>query len=141
MFRKSQQTSYCAFCREPRKIFRQRHLNALGIIQCLAITMSMMWIFFQDWDFRALVIFAAVMGLAEVFVMLRWRFSIVCRSCGFDPVLYLRDRNLAAQRVKLYMEVQSKDPYFAFTKKAQVHLALHKKNKKPRKASILSLKA
>lgn len=43
---------------------------------------------------------------------MRWRLSILCQACGFDPALYLKDSSLAAAQVKRHLEMRSKDPRF-----------------------------
>lgn len=47
---------------------------------------------------------------AEVFIKIRWRLHIVCQSCGFDPVVYVRNPQKAAELVTAYMDRRSRDP-------------------------------
>ncbi|MCB0347826.1 MAG: hypothetical protein KDD37_03280, partial [Bdellovibrionales bacterium] len=42
-------------------------------------------------------------GIVEVFSNIRWRVSIVCQYCGFDPVLYIKSPEMAAEKVKNFM--------------------------------------
>lgn len=35
---------------------------------------------------------------------------MVCRSCGFDPVIYVKNPNRAAELVRDYMDRRSHDP-------------------------------
>jgi metallophosphoesterase superfamily enzyme len=36
--------------------------------------------------------------------------TISCRHCGFDPLVYVKDRELAAQKVKAFLEKRKEDP-------------------------------
>ncbi len=60
----------------------------------------MMYSIWEDFDPRAIYLFIALLVMAEAFVQLRWRMHIVCKSCDFDPVLYIRDPKRASARVK-----------------------------------------
>ncbi len=41
--------------------------------------------------------------MVEIFSNLRWRLAIVCKYCGFDPVVYLKNPEMAAEKVKNFM--------------------------------------
>lgn len=69
-----------------------------------------MFVLFQEFDPRVLLIFVAFLALAETFVQIRWRLTIVCRHCGFDPVLYLKDSTRAAAKVKIRLDQRRQDP-------------------------------
>lgn len=64
----------------------------------------LMWLLWGGPDARVFVIFACLLGVAEYFVQLRWRMSVICRACGFDPVLYLKSPEKAAELVKKKLE-------------------------------------
>ena len=70
----------------------------------------MMFAVFQEFDPRVLLIFVAFLAIAEIFVQFRWRLTIVCKHCGFDPVLYLKDSEKAVAKVKLRLDQRQKDP-------------------------------
>ncbi len=48
--------------------------------------------------------------IAEAFIKIRWRVHMVCKSCGFDPVIYVKNPQKAAQLVTEYMDRRSQDP-------------------------------
>jgi len=73
-----------------------------------------MYAFWQGFDARVLVIFVFFLALAEVFVQVRWRLNVVCPNCGFDPVLYLRDTDKAAEKVKIHLTRRKEDPISLF---------------------------
>jgi hypothetical protein len=64
----------------------------------------------REFDPRALLIFIFFLAVAETFVQIRWRLNIVCRECGFDPVLYLRDSDKAADKVREQLARRKQDP-------------------------------
>jgi len=67
----------------------------------------------QDFDPRAVVYFIVALALGELFVIFRWRLSIACPRCGFDPVLYKKAPERAAARVKRFLDLRREDPLFA----------------------------
>jgi hypothetical protein len=76
----------------------------------LAASATLSLIVWQTLDPRAVVFFALAMGFAELFIVMRWRMSISCPKCGFDPVLYKKNPEAAAARVKRFMEWRREDP-------------------------------
>lgn len=64
----------------------------------------------QDFDPRVILIFVLFVAIAEIFVQVRWRMTIACPLCGFDPVLYLKDSVKAVDKVKIRLEQRRKDP-------------------------------
>ena len=64
----------------------------------------------EKFDARVFIIFAFVLSMAEMITQLRWRMSLLCQTCGFDPVLYLRDAAEAARRVRAKLDERKKNP-------------------------------
>ncbi len=46
----------------------------------------------------------------EVFSQLKWRASMICRNCGFDPVVYIQDPEQAGLKIKAFMKKRSDSP-------------------------------
>ncbi len=107
--------SYCAFCRTPRIIYTKRHISTGDAGLCFVSAILFGVIIWQDFDPRMIVLFAIGLGLSELFVIFRWRLSIVCPHCSFDPVLYKRAPESAAKRVKRYLEIRREDPLKALS--------------------------
>ena len=101
---------YCAFCRSPRKIYRKRNIGFLDIAASAVGSLTIMYAVFQEFDPRVLLLFVAFLAISETFVQVRWRLAIVCKYCGFDPVLYMRDTQKAAAKVKVRMDQRKNDP-------------------------------
>jgi hypothetical protein len=84
-----------------------------------------MAITFAQWgtpDPRGIVIFLVFIGIAEMFVYSRWRASLVCKLCGFDPIVYKRSPEEAAQGVRKFFEEQKQDPRFHLSRSPLLEL-------------------
>lgn len=102
--------AYCAFCKSQRRIYRKKRIGPWDAMAAAATALALMGLLFQDWDARAVLFFVAFLALAEIFIQLRWRMSVVCQHCGFDPVLYLKNPEAAAAKVKTRLEQRKDDP-------------------------------
>lgn len=80
----------------------------------------MMMAIWQDFDPRVMLIFVVFLAIAEIFIQVRWRMTIACPFCGFDPVLYLKDSTKAVEKVKIRLADRRKDPASLFTKPLQI---------------------
>lgn len=126
---KTSKRCFCAFCRSQRKIYLKKHIGAADVVLAGFTALLLSQIVFQDFDPRAVIFFAACLAVAELFIMLRWRLSVICNKCGFDPYLYKRSPELAARRVKEYMESRKDDPISIFSPPPK--LPVLKKKKSP----------
>jgi glutaredoxin len=59
----------------------------------------LMYGLWQGLDGRVTLIFAISIIVAEVFVYMRWRLSVRCPHCHFDPLLYKSNRPKLVQQV------------------------------------------
>jgi hypothetical protein len=109
---KSKDSGFCAFCREPRVIYRKKSLNLFNIASSLLGTAVVSYLVWQEFDPRAVVIFVFMLAITEIFLQIRWRMTIMCRHCGFDPALYLKDTDAAVQKVQAHLEKRRNDPHF-----------------------------
>ncbi len=112
---KSSERCFCAFCRSERNVYRKRHVSFVDVALALLTSLLVSFIAWQEFDPRFVVIFALASGIAELFIVLRWRLSIACPKCGFDPVLYKKKPALAAARVKEYYKSRMEDPLSVFS--------------------------
>lgn len=88
-------------------------MNILGSALASVVIMFALW---QQYDPRVMVAFVVCLAISEVFVKIRWRLSVVCRVCGFDPVLYLKAPEQAASKVKEQLDVRRQDPKYLLAK-------------------------
>lgn len=87
--------------------------KGVGPLQIAAATLTSALLTLALWrepDPRGLVVFAFCLAAAEIAMQLRWRMSLLCPVCGFDPVVYLKDPAKAASQVKSHMETRRQDP-------------------------------
>lgn len=101
---------YCAFCRTPRTASLKKHIDAWNVLGSAAISGIAMLALWERFDARVFIIFAFVLSMSEMITQLRWRMSLLCQTCGFDPVLYLRDAAEAARRVRAKLDERKKNP-------------------------------
>jgi hypothetical protein len=101
---KRRHNAYCAFCRTPRRVSRKRNISFGNILAAALTSPVIMWLMWGAPDARVFIVFACLLGVAEFFVQLRWRMSIICRACGFDPVLYVKSPRQAAKLVKDHLD-------------------------------------
>ena len=109
------QSRYCAYCKAPRRIYLKRHVTATNVWLSFLLSVVVTLAVWNTLDPRALFLFGIFLSVAEVFVQLRWRLGLRCQHCGFDPVIYLRDPNRAADIVKAQFQDKSQRLEFFFT--------------------------
>jgi hypothetical protein len=74
------------------------------------LSSAISFLIWRTWDPKSLLFFVVAVMIAESFIKVRWRVHMVCRSCGFDPVVYVKNPQKAADLVKDYLERRSQDP-------------------------------
>jgi len=133
---RSKNDCYCAFCKTKRHIYPKKHASTINLISVMAFAFCLSTGLWTWWDPRAIVIFAVALVFTEVFTYLRWRFSVVCRFCGFDPVLYRKDPHLASARVRKFYEKRTQDPDFMLSRSPLVELYRQSQKLKRRNEAI-----
>lgn len=101
---------YCAFCKTPRFVYRRKSLSLMGFLGCIMGSIIVMLVLFRHPDPRFFVILAFFWGVSEFLVKVRWRMSVMCKVCHFDPILYVKAPQQAAEKVRLRLEARSQDP-------------------------------
>ena len=103
---------FCAFCRSAHRVPSAKRIGArhiFGAMLSAALSMMVIW---REFDPRVLMIFVVYLATAEIFVQVRWRMSLGCKQCGFDPVIYKKSPDVAVEKVKDHLERRKKDPRF-----------------------------
>lgn len=108
----NRKSCYCAFCKNTRKVYTSKHLGMMGIVGMVLLSYVMTHAIWHQPDPRGLVILGALLLGGESCTQLRWRQSLLCQHCGFDPVLYMKSPDLAAVKIKAYMKMRSETPEF-----------------------------
>jgi len=119
---------YCAFCRNPRQVYRKQSLSLINIFQALGIALSLSYLFWRTLDAKALLIFALTLMASEIVIVMRARLDSTCPHCGFDPILYIHDREAACGKVKRYIELRQNDPDVWLARKPPLRFRKRKKN-------------
>lgn len=101
---------FCAFCRSPKTYFKRKRIGVVNITVAFICAAAINYIFTHSIDFRVLVIFIAMLFIFELALQVRWRMSLICHECGFDPVIYKRNPELMSQMVKTKTDTRKLDP-------------------------------
>ena len=95
---------YCAFCKLERGVCRKKHVSSTNVVLAALCSILLMYVIWAAFEPKVIIIFAIALMFAEVFVHLRWRLTMPCPHCHFDPVLYKRDREKASANVKIRLD-------------------------------------
>lgn len=112
MFARIKDECFCAFCKSSRYYYSKKHIDFVNVTVVLVMAVLITTGLWTWWDPRGIGIVVLGLGLAEAFVYLRWRFSVICTSCGFDPVLYMSAPDRASARVRAFYDKKVVDPKF-----------------------------
>lgn len=104
---------FCAYCGHHREVYTKKHVSFFDVLASAFFGLLVVAVFKQQMDPRGFLLGAIGVGFSEVFIGLRYRLRLICGRCGFDPVLYRRDPNAAAQRVKQFREERMNNPILA----------------------------
>ena len=113
---KISQKIYCAFCKLERKVCVKKSIDWTNVLLSLALSLILMQVIWQKIDAKFILFFTVFLFVAEVFVRIRWRVSLPCPHCAFDPLLYKTDRAQAVSRVKAKLTLVQKDDAFMLKK-------------------------
>lgn len=108
--------AYCAFCRTPRRIYNKKRSGFFEFATSAGIAIICSYVFYQSLEPQSVVFFILSLVTAEIFIQTRWRSSILCPVCGFDPVLYVKDPLKAAEKVKKHLGERKKRPESVLTR-------------------------
>ncbi len=104
--------AYCTFCNLSQKIYSKKHISVLEILIFGSIGAIVSFLIWRDFHWAGPVIFSVLATVTELLHRMRWRQSIKCRHCGFDPVIYRANPELAASTVKAFLEQRKNDPLY-----------------------------
>lgn len=134
---------YCAFCKVLRRIYIKKHVDLTNVLCAIAFTFATAYLIWSEPDPRGLFIFCLYIAGAEIFVYLRWRMSVTCKMCGFNPILYHRSPALASARVKEFFYEQVENPQFWLTQSPllQLQKRIRTREKKNQEIRAMSRRA
>jgi hypothetical protein len=103
---------YCAFCKIPRKVYRNKNLSLLTMFGLIGLGIVMTYTIWHSFNPRGLAIVGFLLIVGEVLTQIKWRQSMICQNCGFDAVLYTRDPEKAAQKIKDFLDYRATRPEY-----------------------------
>lgn len=101
---------FCAFCRSTKKVYSKKRVNLFNVIASFTFAGVITFLIFQNWHPLSLLLFVGFLGLTEITLQMRWRISLVCKKCGFDPVMYLKNVDAAIEKVQKRLAERKDDP-------------------------------
>lgn len=81
----------------------------MGLVGLSVLLTYTIW---HAFDIRGLAISGLLLIVGELFSQIKWRQSMICTNCGFDVVLYKRNPDQAALKVKDFIALRSQRPEF-----------------------------
>lgn len=100
---------YCAFCKSPKMFFDRKHLSFGHVFLALIVAICINYLITLELSPSFLLIFAVNLIIGEICLQTRWRLFLICQKCGFDPVLYMKNKALACEKVKAKLADRKKD--------------------------------
>lgn len=114
---------YCAFCRLERRVHFKKSANWTNVLLSLFAATAFMVVVWQSFDPRMILVFVLCIIASEIFVRIRWRLSLPCPHCGFDPLLYKTNREETVRKVKAKLQqVRQSDRYLLRANNPLEHL-------------------
>lgn len=120
---------FCAFCKLKFSTYSQKHIGIWTLFGCVLITAVLNFYVFTDFHWAMALVTVAFVLIAEAFIRIRWRTSICCPHCHFDPILYKKSPDQAALRVKVFLDHRKTNPYYLLRPTPQLPVIKMKKNK------------
>ncbi len=122
LFSRLKDPCFCAFCRSPRKVIGKKHIGPTNVLGAIMLSTGISFVLWSEPDPRALMILTLFLMICEFFVYWRWRANLVCRFCGFDPIVYKRSPAEAAQMVRQFFDTRVGTPEFQMSRSPLVDL-------------------
>ena len=87
---------YCAFCSLPYRSYTQKHVGWKEVGLASGFSMMLMWAMWGRVHILGFALWLSILAWSEALLHMRWRASIKCTHCGFDPMLYKNSPERAA---------------------------------------------
>lgn len=100
---------FCAFCKHERRLYTKKNMSLSNFLLSLLASVLICAVIWQGFDPKFFVIFVFSLVCTEVFIKMRWRLSLPCPYCGFNPLLYLQNPDKAAEQVKFFLDSKKQD--------------------------------
>ena len=123
---------YCAFCKVERKVYAHKHLGLADILGLIFLSIIGTYVIFKNLDPRGLFFVGVFLLIGEIFAQVKWRTSMVCRNCGFDPVIYVRSPEQAGLKIRAFLDTRAESPAHLL----RLPVSLPKKTEKGKNLSL-----
>lgn len=120
MFFKNSESRICVFCKLPHRVYTKNEVSVFDIMLIFLVTGLMAYAIWGGPDLRSLLILMGLSFTTQIFFRMRYRESVKCPHCGFDPILYQQDNEAAAARVNAHMERRKDNPEFMLKPQPQI---------------------
>ncbi len=120
MIFKTSENRVCAFCRLTHRVYLKKEVSVFDGGLLLFVTGLLAYAIWGGPDLRSLLIFMSLAFCFQVFLRVRYRESLKCPHCGFDPILYKRNSEKAAERVSDFLEKRKDNPQYLLKPRPQI---------------------
>lgn len=136
LFSRLRDQRYCAFCKSARRVYLKKHISLTNVAGAILLSVGMSYAIYGRPDPSLLGIFCFLTVAGEMFVYSRWRASLVCKLCGFDPVVYKRSPEEASKQVRAFFEEQIEKPGFILSKSPLLELRRRLQEQERRRQTV-----
>lgn len=124
--------AFCVFCSLPLKVYNKKHVSFLEISAFFIVSILFTHLVWDSFHYIGILLFCVLVVVTELTYRLRWRGSVKCKGCGFDPVLYKISPERAAQTVQDKMAARKNDPLYMLRPQPKIKPIIRKvKNYRP----------
>lgn len=124
--------AFCAFCKLNVNVYKSKDLGIFDIAVVFATVTLSAFQWFSDLKLIAIIFFPVIIFFMQFFIRMRWRESLKCTHCGFDPVKYKKNPSESARAVKEFLQMRNDDPRYLLRSVPQ--LPVLKKTEEDKKA-------
>lgn len=130
MFKGQSESRICVFCKLSHRVYLKKEVSILDGLILLGVTGLLAFAIWKGPDLRSMLIFMSLAFLMQVFLRVRYRESVKCPHCGFDPILYQHDSEKAAQKVNAFMEERKDNPHYMLRPQPKIKHQIQKAGEK-----------
>jgi hypothetical protein len=120
-------------------VYLKKHIDLTNVVGAGLFAAMVTLAYWGEIDPRGILLFCLVTGISESMVYFRWRLSVVCKLCGFDPVIYKRSPDQAALQVRRFFEEQVENPQFHLSKSPLLELHRRQKARERKQMELRSM--
>jgi len=85
-------------------------MSLVDILGLVLLGVTLTYTVYKSLDPRGLFFIGILLLTGEAFTQTKWRTSMVCRNCGFDPVIYVRNPEQAGLKIKAFLDKRAESP-------------------------------